>query len=171
MRDTGLAKGGLALFVALALIVRPGVAQNAGLPVGTKAPIVSVHDLDGKSVNLGQWVGKQPVFLEFWATWCTNCAALLPTVKAAAARYAAKVQFIGINVTVNQTPARARKYLQTEGPPYRALYDDQGTSIKAYRVPGTSYVVIIDAHGTVVYTGFGGDQNFEAALRKATSGS
>ncbi len=170
MRNMGLAQAGLAAFVALALTVRPGVAQNAGIPVGTKAPIVSVHDLDGKSVNLGQWVGKQPVLLEFWATWCTNCAALLPTVKAAAARYGAKVQFIGINVTVNQTPARARKYLETERPPYDALYDDEGTSVKAYKVPGTSYVVIIDAHGTVVYTGFGGSQDFESALRKATSG-
>jgi hypothetical protein len=37
-------------------------------------------------------------------------------------------------------------------------------------VPGTSYVVIIDARGTVVYTGFGGSQDLEAALRKATAG-
>ena len=170
MRGTGLANAGLAAFVALALVAGAGAAQEAGIPIGAKAPIVSVHDLDGKSVNLGRWIGKQPVFLEFWATWCTNCAALLPTVKAAATRYGAKVQFIGINVTVNQTPARARKYLETERPPYRALYDDERASIKAYKVPGTSFVVIIDAHGTVIYTGFGGDQHFEAALQKVTAG-
>jgi len=144
--------------------------QESGIPVGSKAPIVSVHDLDGRPVDLGQWIGKRPVFLEFWASWCTNCAALLPTVKAAAHRYGSKIEFVGINVAVNQTPARARKYLETEQPPYRALYDDQGASTRAYHVPGTSYVVIIDAHGTVVYTGFGGSQDFEDALRKATSG-
>lgn len=71
---------------------------------------------------------------------------------------------------MNQTPTRARKYVETEQPPYRALYDDQGASIQAYKVPGTSYVVIIDAHGTVIYTGFGGSQDFEGALRKAASG-
>ena len=158
--------------IVAAWMLRPMTAmgQEAGITVGSKAPIVSVHDLDGKSVDLGQWIGKRPVFLEFWATWCTNCAALLPTVKAAAARYGARVQFVGVNVTVNQTPARARKYLESEQPPYRALYDDAGTSIKAYKVPGTSYIVIIDAHGTVICTGFGGDQHFEAALQKVTAG-
>ena len=160
------------LFLAAAWTLRPPTAggQEAGIPVGSKAPIVSVHDLDGKPVDLGQWIGKRPVFLEFWASWCTNCAALLPTVKAAAHRYGSKIEFVGINVAVNQTPARARKYLETEHPPYRALYDDQGASTRAYHVPGTSYVVIIDAHGTVVYTGFGGSQDFEAVLRKATAG-
>jgi len=161
---------GLILAVAWTLWPAAAAGQESGIAVGSKAPIVAVHDLDGKSVDLGQWIGKRPVFLEFWATWCTNCAALLPTVKAAAARYGTRVQFLGVNVTVNQTPARARKYLETEQPPYRALYDDAGTSIKAYKVPGTSYVVIIDTHGTVIYTGFGGDQHFEAALQKVTAG-
>ena len=160
------------LILAAALTLRPAAAfgQEVGIAVGSKAPIVSVHDLDGKSVDLGQWIGKKPVFLEFWASWCTNCAKLLPTVKAAAARYGSKVEFVGINVAVNQTPARARKYMETEQPPYRPLYDDQGASIRAYHVPATSYVVIIDATGTVVYTGYGGSQDFEDALRSATAG-
>lgn len=171
MLDSGLTKAGFAALLILAPVAaRPALAQAVGIRVGARAPIVSVHDLDGNTVSLGQWIGKQPVFLEFWATWCTNCAELLPAVKTAAARYASRVQFIGINVTTNQTPARARKYLETERPPYRALYDDQGTSLKAYQVPGTSYVVIIDKRGIVAYTGFGGTQAFEAALEKVTGG-
>ncbi len=161
---------GLILALAETLGVPAVTGQEAGIPVESKAPIVSVHDLDGKPVDLGQWIGKRPVFLEFWASWCTNCAALLPRVKAAARRYGSQIEFVGINVAINQTPARARKYVETEHPPYRALYDDQGASTRAYHVPGTSYVVIIDARGTVVYTGFGGSQDFEAALRKATAG-
>jgi thiol-disulfide isomerase/thioredoxin len=161
---------GLILALAETLGVPAVTGQEAGIPVESKAPIVSVHDLDGKPVDLGQWIGKRPVFLEFWASWCTSCAALLPRVKAAARRYGSQIEFVGINVAINQTPARARKYVETEHPPYRALYDDQGASTRAYHVPGTSYVVIIDARGTVVYTGFGGSQDFEAALRKATAG-
>jgi hypothetical protein len=51
----------------------------------------------------------------------------------------------------------------------RPLWDEGGTSLKAYKVLGTSYVVIIGAKGTVVYTGFGGKQNFEEALKRAAS--
>jgi thiol-disulfide isomerase/thioredoxin len=143
-------------------------AQESGIAVGSRAPAVVVHDLDGKPVDLSQYIGKQPVFLEFWATWCTNCEELLPRVRAAEAAYGGKVEFIGVNVTVNQSPERVRRYLQDHRPPYRTLYDDEGTSTRAYQVPATSYVVIVDRSGKVAYTGLGGAQNFDRALRQVT---
>ena len=137
---------------------------EAGIALGVNAPIVSVHDLDGKPVDLGIWIGKQPVFLEFWATWCEQCEALLPRVQAAEATYGTKVAFLGVNVVVNQTPERVRRYASNTDVPFQILYDDQGASIRAYQVPTTSFVVIVDRSGKVAYTGVGGDQPFEAAL-------
>jgi len=55
MLNSGLAKAGCTALVP----ARPAVGQGAGIPVGTRAPIVSVHDLDGTSVNLGQWIGME----------------------------------------------------------------------------------------------------------------
>lgn len=146
----------------------PASAQESGITVGARAPAVTVHDLDGKSVDLGQYIGKKPVLLEFWATWCTNCEELLPRVRSAQAAYGGKVEFIGVNVTVNQSPERVRRYLETNKPPYRTLYDDTGASTRAYQVPATSYVVIVDRSGKVAYTGLGGDQDLEAPLRRVT---
>jgi thiol-disulfide isomerase/thioredoxin len=156
------------LSVLMTLSSRALAAQESGISVGSRAPAVVIHDLDGKSVDLSQYIGKKPVFLEFWATWCTNCEELLPRVKAAQAAYGAKVEFIGVNVTVNQSPERVRKYLETHRPPYRTLYDDQGTSTRAYQVPATSYIVIVDRAGKVAYTGVGGTQEFDGALRRVT---
>jgi thiol-disulfide isomerase/thioredoxin len=143
-------------------------AQQSGLAVGARAPAVVVHDLDGKSVDLAQYIGRKPLFLEFWATWCENCKELLPHVRAAHATYGSKVEFIGVNVAVNQSPKGVRRYLETVQPPFRTLYDDQGTSTRAYQVPATSYVVIVDRGGKVVYTGSGGTQEFDGALRRVT---
>jgi thiol-disulfide isomerase/thioredoxin len=140
------------------------MAQDAGIPVGSKAPDVAVHDLDGNSVRLGDFLGKKPVLLEFWATWCELCEELLPRVKAAHAKYGDRVAFLGVNVTVNQTPGRVRRYLETHQPPFRTLYDDQGASIRAYQVPTTSFVVVMDRGGTVAYTGTGGAQDLTAVL-------
>ncbi len=153
------------------LLATPALAQDTGLATGTRAPVVAVHDLDGKLVDLGQWLGKKPVLLEFWATWCTNCEALLPRFVAAQQRLRDKVEFIGINVTVNQTPDRVRRYLEQHKVPFRILYDDQGTSTRAYEAPATSYVVIVDKAGKVTYTGVGADQQFEAALARAAGAS
>lgn len=153
-----------------ALAVRPAAAQvESGIAVGARAPVVTVNDLDGKPVDLGRYLGKQPVVLEWWATWCELCAALLPRVKAAHAAFGDRVAFLGINVTVNQTPARVRKYLEEHQPPFLTLYDDRGTSIRAYQVPTTSFIAVVDRSGKVVYTGTGGDQNLEPVLQQVTS--
>jgi thiol-disulfide isomerase/thioredoxin len=166
MRGLRLSTGLLATAVFAAPI--GAVAQESGIAVGARAPVVSVHDLDGQSVDLGQYIGRKPVFLEFWATWCTNCAELLPRVRSAQAAYGSKVEFIGVNVTVNQSPERVRRYLETTKPPYRTLYDDTGASTRAYQVPATSYVVIVDRSGKIAYTGLGGDQDLETPLRRVT---
>jgi thiol-disulfide isomerase/thioredoxin len=160
--------GGILLAVVLGTTPCRLGAQESGIAVGAKAPAVKVNDLDGKPVDLGRYIGNQPVLLEFWATWCELCEELLPQVRAAQAAYGKKVEFIGVNVTVNQSPERVRKYIEKHQPGFRALYDDQGTSIRAYQVPTTSYVVIVDRAGKVVYTGTGGTQDLEKALRAVT---
>jgi len=155
------------LAIAATLVVAPALhAQTGGIAVGTKAPNATVESLDGKRMELAQYLGKGPVVLEFWATWCELCEELLPRVRAAQAAYGSKVEFIGVNVTVNQSPGRVRRYLEEHKPGFRALYDDQGTSIRAYQVPTTSYVVIVNRDGRVSYTGTGGTQDIDAALRK-----
>lgn len=157
----------LGLAGALALAAAPLAAQDeGGLAVGTKAPRVTIKDLDGVPVDLGTVLGRKPVVLEFWATWCTVCEELLPKVKAAHAAYGDAVAFFGINVAVNQTPARVRRYLERHQPPFRTLYDTEGVSARAYDVPGTSHIVIIDAAGAVAYAGTGADQDIAGALRR-----
>jgi thiol-disulfide isomerase/thioredoxin len=142
--------------------------QDSELKVGDRAPRVVVHDLDGKPVDLGRYIGVRPVFLEFWATWCESCQELLPRVRAAQKAYGSKVEFIGINVAVNQSPGGVKQYLDTYEPGFRALYDDEGTSTRAYQVPATSYVVVVDRSGKVVYTGIGGTQSFDRVLRQVS---
>jgi thiol-disulfide isomerase/thioredoxin len=158
----------VALVVTALLGVPPAFAQNeSGIRVGSVAPAVTVNDLEGKPVNFGQWLGRKPVLVEFWATWCSNCEELLPRLREAKKLVGDRMEFLAVNVTVNQTPERVRRYLQEHDVPFRILYDDQGTSVRAYQAPATSFVVIIDAQGKVAYTGVGGDQGFEPALRRA----
>jgi peroxiredoxin len=160
---------GLVLGLLAVLTVSEGGAQETELVVGARAPAVAVGDLDGKPVDLGQYLGKQPLFLEWWATWCEQCDALLPRVQAARAEVGDRVQFFGINVAVNQSPGRVRRYIESNDVPFRTLYDDEGTSTRAYAAPTTSYVVIVDRAGRVAYTGTGGDQDFLGALRRVAA--
>jgi len=157
----------LTLAVVSTLVLPVGLAgQDVGLPLGTKAPDVTVVDLDGKSVHLGQYVGKQPVLLEFWATWCPLCQALEPSLKAAHAKYGVKVTFIAVGVGVNETPASIKRHLAAAPLPFLVLYDANGAAVRAYQAPTTSYIVVLDRAGKVVYTGAGAEQDIAAVLQR-----
>lgn len=151
--------------LAVALVAgRPGSLAAQG--TGAAAPAVTLNDLDGAPVNLGDYLGKKPVFLLFWATWCSQCEALEPQVRAARARYGAAVEFLGVNVTVNQALARVKRHVAEHRPPYRVLWDDKGVAVRGYGVPSTSYVVLVAETGRVAYTGVGGEQDLAGAFRR-----
>jgi peroxiredoxin len=154
---------------ALLTLARPTAvrAQELGLPVGTAAPAAAVQTLDGKATDLSRYVGKTPLLIEFWASWCSNCKALEPQLQRIARTHGAKVKLVGVAVSVNQTPQRARLYAQKYKLPMELLWDAQGKATEAYDVPATSYVVLVDRAGKIVYTGQGAEQDLDAAVRKA----
>jgi len=156
---------GWALAVALAVPPVLG-AQDIGLPIGSTAPAVALEDLDGKPVDLGRYVGKQPALLEFWATWCPLCKALEPTLKAAYGRFGGTVRFVAVGVGVNQTPASIRRHLADHPLPFPVLFDARGAAVRAYQAPTTSYIVVLDKAGKVTYTGAGAEQDVATALEQ-----
>jgi thiol-disulfide isomerase/thioredoxin len=159
----------LLAFLAVALtLASSAAAQTLGIPVGSKAPTAAVETLDGKPANLSQYIGKGPVVMQFWATWCGNCKELEPKVAAARQKYGARgVRFVGVAVAINQSAARVKAYTSRHALPLDVVYDRTGAASEAYDVPATSYVVVVNRAGTVVYTGVGSDQDIDAAVRKA----
>ncbi|HVF40124.1 MAG TPA: TlpA disulfide reductase family protein [Gemmatimonadaceae bacterium] len=158
----------LATFVALALAL-PAAArsQDIGIAIGKKAPAAVVQTLDGKAVNLSSYIGKTPVLIEFWATWCSKCKDLEPSMLAAQKKYGGRVRFVGVAVSVNQSPARIKAYAKKHNLTIDVLYDADGKATDAYEVPATSYIIVINRRGEIVYTGLGGSQDLEAAVKKA----
>ena len=157
----------LGVFSAAAIAPRALQAQDLGIEVGAVAPAAKVYALDGKEANLSQYIGKTPIVMEFWATWCPNCKELEPTVVQLAKKYGTQVKFVGVAVSVNESPERVKLYIEKHALPGDHYFDTKGEATGAYDVPATSYVVVINKAGKVVYTGLGGKQNLEAAIKKA----
>jgi len=166
---SGLGRALLLLGCIATVGATPLHAQDeAGIKVGDQLTPLTIHDLNGKDVDLGTVIGKRPVLIEFWATWCTSCAAMLPRLKAAHRTFGDAVTFIGINVTVGDSRAKVQAYIQREQPPFQVLFDDAGTAAGAWDPPATSFIVIADRTGRVVYTGVGGTQSITAALQEVS---
>jgi thiol-disulfide isomerase/thioredoxin len=153
---------------AIAFAPMMAFAQDLGLEVGTQAPAAALATLEGKPANLSQHIGKGPVVMEFWATWCPVCKELEPAMLALTTKYAGKVTFVNVAVSVNQSPALVRRYVTAHKMGGLQYFDAKGEATGAYDVPATSYVVVLDKAGKIVYTGVGGDQGpkIDAAIRK-----
>jgi thiol-disulfide isomerase/thioredoxin len=156
------------LFAGQAVAGRRVFAQDGGIAVGAKAPSAIVRALDGRPVDLSGIVAATPSLIEFWATWCPNCKELEPALSAAQTKYAGRVKFVTVAVAINESFDRVRKHVAAHKMPADAVvYDADGNAASAYDAPATSYVVLLDRKGQVVYTGVGGTQDLDAAIRKA----
>lgn len=157
----------VAVMIAFAAPREQARAQDSGIEVGARAPGAAVETLDGQPAELSSVFGKGPVVIEFWATWCPNCKELEPAMLAAQKKYAGKVAFVGVAVSVNQSPRAVQAYVEKHALQMTHFFDRRGKAVGAYDVPATSFVVVVNKSGQVVYTGLGGKQDLEAAIRKA----
>lgn len=139
---------------------------DVGLHVGAEAPSAVVDRLEGGSVDIADLYGRQPVVLEFWATWCPLCRKLEPSMQAARAKYAGKVTFVSVGVAANQTAEKQKAYVDDKKLTGVFTFDRTGAAMKAFAVPHTSYIVVVGADRRVVYTGVGDDQDVDAVLAK-----
>ena len=62
--------------VPLLFVFACAAQQTSGVSGG--ASDFSLRDTEGRVVRLSDYLGKQVVLLNFWATWCVPCAAELP---------------------------------------------------------------------------------------------
>jgi thiol-disulfide isomerase/thioredoxin len=146
-------------------------AQAGGIAVGAAAPGAEVMTLDGAPVDLSSYVGKKPVVLEFWATWCPLCKQLEPAMAAARKKYGDSVTFVSVGVPNNQSAERQKAYATEHDISGVMVFDRDGKAVKAYAAPHTSYIVAIDKWGKVVYTGVGGEQDIDGMLARALPAS
>lgn len=155
------------ILAALTVGAAPAGAQGVGPALGTPAPAAALEDLEGNAVQLLGYVPKgKPALIEFWASWCEQCAALQPQLDAIRARHRDELSMVGVAVAVSQTVRRVKRHLEGHDPGYPYLWDVRGEAVRAYNALTTSVVVLLDAQGKVAYAGVGPDQELEAEIAK-----
>ncbi len=153
------------LFLLAAAIAPPGAgAQQSGIPVGSQIPDVQLTALDGTATDLSTVVAGKPAIIEFWATWCPLCRALEPQFAEITKDHGAALQVVRIGVHDNQSAEQQQEYVTKHEIGGLHFFDTDGAAVRAFTVPHTSYVVVIDASGKVVYTGQGKDQVLADAI-------
>ena len=173
MTDSSFRRFALGATLLLGTPLSPSTleAQEVSLPLGSEAPAAALEDLDGNAVQILDYVEEgKPTLIEFWASWCENCEALQPQLDQIQEEWGSRVNVVAVAVAVSQSRRRVKRHVEDHGIGYPYLWDGEGEAVKAYEIPGTSIVVILDGEGAVVYTGVGRDQDLVGEVAKLIGG-
>lgn len=122
------------------------------LPSGTPAPDFSLGDINGKTVSLSDFRGRK-VVLHFWASWCPDCRAEVPGLKAVqAAADPSKVAFV--SVSFDRSFSEFETYVKENYLGGVQLFEPSGKKDsavgKAYGVKWIPSTYIIDTDGKIL---------------------
>ncbi len=119
--------------------------------VGDQLPAFTGEDMDGKPVDLGAVIGKKPVMLVFWASWCSNCKTEISEINELVGKYQKQgMEFISINVGMNDTEEKARQYIKDYKITYPVVFDKTGALSEKYQIPQVLTVLVARKDGKVV---------------------
>ena len=136
------------------------VKVPAGIQVGMQAPDFTLRTLTGESFNLYEQRGT-PVFLNFWATWCSPCLVEMPDIQKLQDTMGASIQIVGIGV--RDTRIRELHFTATYGFTWTFVLDSTGDVSGTYGVTGIPTSYFLDARGVIVRK-FVGARNYETFL-------
>ncbi len=126
-------------------------ASNGGAPlatakIGAPAPAFVEPKVGGGTLSMASLKGD-PVYLNFFATWCPPCNQEAPDVSAVAQQFkSAGLHVVGIDVLENAT--KAKQFVAEHHLVYPAVVDD-GALRDAYSINGLPVHVFIARDGTV----------------------
>lgn len=130
-----------------------GAGSPGGPQVGTAAPEVRIHTLDGGVVDLAAERGH-PVVIDFFGSWCGPCRRQQAGLDAVAERYRPRGVVV-VGDALRDDRAAVQSYVSDLGVPYPTALDD-GEVAAAFAVLAPPTTVVVDPAGRVAATLLGG---------------
>jgi peroxiredoxin len=125
-----------------------GFFSFASEAVGKKAEVFSLEDTKGNKVDLSQFIGKKPVILFFWTTWCPHCRAQISRLK----EESEKIKKTGaelILIDIDESPARVDSFLKNAGGNFTSLLDHDSRVSEKYGIIGIPTFVLVGGDGII----------------------
>jgi peroxiredoxin len=140
------------VLITAILILITGVLTFAGCERGcpsidAKAPEFTVTDLNGNSVALKDFLGKN-VMLVFWQTTCSWCNYQMPFVQQLATKYADSGLSV-LPVNIGESADAIKSYKQAGNYTLNFLLDKDSVTYTYYCVPAFPAIVFIDRQGLI----------------------
>lgn len=151
-------------FLFLAFTV---LAQEGEIKSGKKAPNFKLEDLDGNYIELKNLIGKGPLLISFWATWCKPCVEELSEYKKIFNDLEPKgFNMIAISTDTEKSVSKVKPFVKSKDYPFTVLLDTNSEVARKYYANAMPYSVILDSKGNIVYSHLGYKKGDEIRVRK-----
>jgi peroxiredoxin len=164
--------------VTILLMLALGFGWIGRLQAGEKkhrAAEFSLKDLNGHVIELNQLLGKGPVVINFWATWCKPCLKELPHLEKIQKDFRDQgVEVVAISEDSPLSVSKVKSFISGNRYTFTVLLDTNGKVMRKYGLLGTPYTLLLNPQGEILYKHFGyrpGDENtLRDEVGKALSG-
>lgn len=177
----GLALGAVALGPADAGVRLEGPAEppvgprapfaetlpDGPLAEGDEAPGFDLPSIEGGSLGLEEFRGRQPVLLVAWAVWCPPCIGEFEELKILHGAYARRgLQILAVGVRYNQTIEEVRGFARDLQLPFPVLYDESEKVVQRFGISFIPSNYLIDRSGVIRMTGNGLPEDLDARIEE-----
>ncbi|QEK13349.1 redoxin domain-containing protein [Crassaminicella thermophila] len=121
--------------------------KTIDIEVGKPAPDFTLENLQGESVSLSDFRGKN-VLVNFWATWCPYCVKEMPDLNKLYIENKEN-DFVVLAVDVGESKEDVEKYLEGKSYEFPVLLDKDGSISIKYMVRGLPTSFMIDKEGNI----------------------
>src|SRR5438093_10475866 len=123
MIPTGvLPRGWRAMVLIIVLLSGFGLRAQAG--GNGSVPNFELKDIDGETFKLSDQLGRGPIVIDFWATWCKPCLRSLPHLEALRKKYESQqLLVVAISIDESRTLSKVKSYVKTHGYGFRVPLD------------------------------------------------
>jgi len=141
---------------------------SVGITAGHRFPSLTLPTTDSKTMSIDAVLGRKPLYVNIWASWCPPCQMETPDIIKAQKKYGDKVDFISINATTQDSVANAEAFMKKYGVDYPAALDKNGEALTKLAIVGLPTSFFVDRTGKItdVVVGYILPQQLETNLQK-----
>jgi peroxiredoxin len=138
------------VFSVLTLVLPACMNVSAQMGVGDAAKSFSAETMDKEAVSFDSALGKSPVLLVFFATWCPPCREEVPHLINIQNKFSSDGLKL-VAVSVDNSPIPVKGFISEKGINYTVWHDVSRAAATLYAIRGIPTNILIDSAGTIVY--------------------
>ena len=129
----------------------PAVNKSPSSASTSTLPDFELETLEGDAVRLSDYLGKEVILIDFWATFCDPCLAAFPHLNQLYKKYQ-KEGFVILAVSVDgpESVSNVRAVTRRHHLEFPVLLDQESSVVALYPKSSAPFSILIDRNGKIV---------------------